>query len=147
MVFVERLEWGPFIGTIKSVTVDGVEHPRAEISDGELGRLHEDARDRWRRIRVIERSEIGNVNFELERERLRLRRIALAEGKESQAYRTAEANLQKRDQVLQAEYRSLAAEAAAIRAEDGKVSITLRRDRRSGEGAAAFGRGAHVSGQ
>jgi phosphate transport system permease protein len=125
IVFVERLEWGPFVGTIANVTVDGAPLPNPALSPDTLDAAHAAARERWRRIRHIERDEIGAVNHYLNRERLNLRKVALRDGIGSEAYRGAEARLAARTEELQQEYQRLSAEAAALKAQDAKDQITF----------------------
>ena len=125
MVFVERLEWGPFVGRIKSVAVEGRERPRESVTDGELEAAHAAARARWRQIRAIEREEIGAVNHYLERERLGLRRVALAEGADSPAHAEAERRFQQRSAELQRQYEALAAEANRLKQQDAADRITF----------------------
>ncbi len=125
MMLFERLEWGPFIGTIQAVVVDGVERNRSEVADAELARLHGQARDRWSRIREIERDEIGAVNRRIEERRLELRGIGLKAGFASERYRAAEAEFNAEIQSFQRDYEALAAEAGRIKAENAKVRIVL----------------------
>ena len=125
MMLIERLEWGPFVGRIRSVSVDGVERSRSELAEGELGRLHDEARARWRRIRDIERGEIGAVNRKIEEGRLDLRAIALRSGAASAEYKSAAARFEAEAAELQKRYDALAAEAARIRQRDAQVQITL----------------------
>jgi len=125
MVFVERLEWGPFVGRVRSVTVDGTDKGNLFAEPAAFGAAHDAARARWARIRAIERDEIGAVNHRLNEGRLALRRVALDEGQDSAALREAEARFAERSRVLQAEYDRLAGEAAALKAEDARDRITL----------------------
>jgi phosphate transport system permease protein len=125
LMLVERLEWGPFIGRVLGVSVDGVERARAELSDAELSRLHVAARKRWERLREIERGAIGDVNRRIEERRLELRAIALESGAQSQRYHEAEARFATEIAALQTEHERLAAEAGRIRAEDAQVQILL----------------------
>jgi phosphate transport system permease protein len=125
LFFAERLEWGPFIGAVKAIIVDGQRHDRAQLAEDELSRAHAEARARWRRIHRIERSDIGAVNHELDRERLALRRIALSSGEGSEAYREAQASLQARQAELGKRYDALAAEAKALKDRDAKDQIVF----------------------
>jgi phosphate transport system permease protein len=125
MIFAERLEWGAFVGTIKSVRIDGQDQPRAQVSDAALADAHDEARGRWRRIREIERVEIGEVNHYLEKERLALRRAELDYGTASAEYQAAQSRLVEQQAVLQQRYEELAQEAAALKAEDARDQITF----------------------
>ena len=125
MIFAERLEWGPFIGRVKSVTVDGEILPATDIRDARARAAHDLARARWQRIRKIERLEIGAVNFILERERLALRKVALTSGEDSAAWRAAAARFESRRTDAEARYQTLAAEAARLKERDAKDRIGL----------------------
>ncbi|MGQ0675548.1 MAG: phosphate ABC transporter permease PstA [Rhodospirillales bacterium] len=125
LLMVERLEWGPFIGAIKSLALDGVRRERAALTAAEIAAAHAAARDRWRDIRVIERDRIGAVNHELEQERLRLRRVSLSDGVGSPAYAEARARLQRHEAELQKQYAALAAEARALKDRDARDRVVL----------------------
>jgi phosphate transport system permease protein len=134
LMLIERLEWGPFIGRVQGVSANGVERPRAELSNAELARLHEAARERWQRLREIERDAIGDINRRIEERRLELRAIALEAGADSDRYRAAQAEFATEIAALQKGHERLAAEAGRIRAEDAQVQILLADV--SGEGKA-----------
>ncbi len=125
MMLFERLEWGPFIGTVKSLTVDGQPRSPDLLGPGELARLHGEARARWQRIRDIERGDIGAVNHALEQERLGLRRVAIDQGEASPAYAEARARLERRQAELGQRYETLAAEAKALKDRDARDSVVL----------------------
>ena len=125
MVFVERLEWGPFVGTIKSVAIGDREMPALAADPATLAAHHGAARARWRDIRHIERNQIGAINHQLDGERLALRRVALRDGEASPAYAAARERFAAREQALQADYARLAAAAQALKTEDAKDRITL----------------------
>ncbi|HXV22827.1 MAG TPA: phosphate ABC transporter permease PstA [Alphaproteobacteria bacterium] len=125
MVLIERLEWGPFIGRVQSLILDGIERPVAELPLGELERLHRQARERWSRILEIEREEIGAINRSIEEARLELRAVGLKSGFASQAYHDAGARFETETAPLQEEYNAFAADAGRIRQEDARVQIVL----------------------
>jgi phosphate transport system permease protein len=81
----ERLEWGPFIGRIHGLVLNGVEHSAAEVNTSDLARLHDQARERWNRIRRIEHGDIGAVNRQIESRRLALRKVGLEAGSRASA--------------------------------------------------------------
>lgn len=125
LVFVERLEWGPFVGRIAGVAVDGQARPELAADRAALAVAHDTARARWRQIRHIERDLIGDINHRLERGRLALRRVALKNGKGTPEHTAAQARFAELEQALQADYARLAAEAQALKAEDALSRITL----------------------
>lgn len=125
IVLFERLEWGIFVGRIKAVTAAGVTIPSEALDPAELARLHAAARERWRRIREIEREEIGAVNYTIDQDRLAARRAAIRYGEGSTEHRTQLARASEREAALRTTYDTLAAEAQAIKAENERFTITL----------------------
>lgn len=123
--YFERQEWGPFIGRIVTVIVDDQPRPFAGMERSRVQTLQREARERFRHLRRIERSEIGAVNHELNRQRLSLRRTELRQGADSDAYRAELARFQQRDAELQAEFQRLQARASAIREEDRRYRLVL----------------------
>jgi len=126
MFFVERLEWGAFIGSIDHVTVNGATTPAASLNADQLVSLHDDGVARWKRIRHIERTEIGKINHEMDEDRLQLRRIGIDKGLDSEDFKRMEARIEDTAARLKQEYDHLAAEAAGVRALDDKITITLK---------------------
>lgn len=125
MMLFERLEWGVFVGRIKSVSIDGQETTGENLDAAELSRLHDAARDRWERILEIERDEIGAVNHHIDQDRLDIRRALLRHGGGSPEHRAAIEEAAANEAELKREYDILAAEAQALRQEDAKYTITL----------------------
>ena len=123
--FFERQEWGAFVGRIKSVILDGAEQDPAGLGLDRMRSEQEAARDRFSAIRQIERGEIGKINHELNKQRLALRRVELAEGKESAAYRDELARLEQRESELQREYQRLQGKANQIKEQDARYRIVL----------------------
>lgn len=125
LTFVERLEWGPFVGTIKSFTVDGVEHAFTSFDDPIFNSTHDVSRDRWREISDIEQHDIGEINYELEQERLNLRRIELETGTDSPEYIAAQRGLVERDAALQRDYKVFADRVQEMRSLNARNTLTL----------------------
>ena len=123
--FFERVEWGPFIGRIAEVDLGAGPIAGPGIPEPPLREAHRRARQRWSRIRQIERVQIGRINHELESARLDLRGLELSSGRGSDAYQEARRRLEVGIDQLQREYEALAAEAAALRAEDARYTMTL----------------------
>lgn len=121
----ERLEWGPFIGRIQDLVIAGVERSASSVTSSDLDRLHDEARERWNRIRRIERGDIGSVNRKMENRRLALRKIGLEAGFQSGPYRAAEARTATDIAAMQRQYQSLADEAGRLKTEDAKTQIVL----------------------
>ena len=123
--YFERQEWGPFVGRIRSVILDGVEQDPAELGLERLRNEQAAARKRFAEVRHIERGEIGRINHELNAQRLALRRIELAEGIESAAYRAELQRGEQREAELQREYQRLQAAADAIKQQDARYRVVL----------------------
>ncbi|MHB8766256.1 MAG: phosphate ABC transporter permease PstA, partial [Deferrisomatales bacterium] len=123
--YVERLEWGPFVGCFAGLVLDGVAVPSGEVGTEELADVLEKAEARRERVRHLERDLIGEVNRKLEAARLALRRTALEEGEGSPAYVRAANHHDRRQQELQAEYEALAAQSRAVKEEDERYRIRL----------------------
>ena len=124
--FVERREWGPFIGFIKTLTLDGRRIPGEKVSLDALYAAHDEAVDRREAVRSIEVDEIGAINYYIEEDRLALRRTELDYGKKSAEYRTEKEKFERRTKERRAGFAVLKKRIAAINEEDEKFKITLR---------------------
>lgn len=123
--FIERLEWGPFVGHVKSVDLNGEKIGDTSLDRAKLDSAHAEARARWKRIRALEHGDIGVVNRTLEQDRLAIRGAILGYGEGSAEHKRAVAAAEKRAVGLNAEYEKLSAEAQAIKATDEKYKVTL----------------------
>jgi phosphate transport system permease protein len=126
MFLFERQEWGRFVGTIESLDLDGQLVTGPDLTFEAVLQAQRDARERFERIRSIERGDIGAVNHAMERERLRLKRAELRHGVESETYLRARDEVAVRLAKLQEDYDRLAAQADAIRQQDASYRITLQ---------------------
>ena len=124
--FVERREWGPFIGFIKTLTLDGRRLPGEKVSLDALYAAHDEAVARREAVRSIEVDEIGAINYYIEEDRLALRRTELDYGKKSAAYRTEKEKFERQTKERRAGFAVLKKRIAAINEEDEKFKITLR---------------------
>ena len=88
LLLVERIEWGPFIGRMVSLTIAGSETQVGSPRDPKFVAAHEKARANWRKAKKIEKNEIGAINAGIERGRLNLKRIELKSGMESAGFTT-----------------------------------------------------------
>ncbi|TQM92055.1 phosphate ABC transporter permease PstA [Roseinatronobacter monicus] len=132
--YFERQTWGVFVGRIAGMQIDG---QQMDYDPAVLRREQSLARDRFNQIRRIERTEIGRINHQIERERLAQRRALLEEGAlqqgetadvdglASQARDGVLAESQARIQELQAEFEVLQARVNEIRATDRRYTVTL----------------------
>ncbi|MBI5251942.1 MAG: phosphate ABC transporter permease PstA [Desulfomonile tiedjei] len=122
---VERMEWGPFIGTIVSLNLQGDILDRNRISPEILRKEQAAAARRRERIREIERTEIAAVNQHMEDERLKLRKTGLSYGQSSSEYQRTEAVFKENSEKLEVQYQDLAKEAVLLKERDSKYAITL----------------------
>ncbi|MCH8467590.1 MAG: phosphate ABC transporter permease PstA, partial [Roseinatronobacter sp.] len=118
--YFERQVWGVFVGRIAGMQING--QPVA-YDPAVFRREQVIARERFREIRRIERSEIGRINHQIERERLAQRRALLRDGEEAAAATLAQS--QARIAELQAEFEVLQARVNEIRAVDRGFRVTL----------------------
>lgn len=110
-VLFERLSWGRFYGELQAFLIDDeivADEPAAVWAKFE--ELHPQVRERWDERRGLEKSETGAINHRKEQERLAVRAVEmqltkaeLEHGRDSQAYRDAEAAVE----VAQARYDEL----------------------------------------
>ena len=125
-LFIERMEWGPFIGFVQALTVKGDRFAAGAIAPDRLEQEHRKAVERRKRIRAIERDEMGALNYELDRARLALRRVALDKGKDSPEYAAQEKRQSTRTAQIQTRYGLLQKEAESIKREDGLYTVVLK---------------------
>jgi phosphate transport system permease protein len=124
--FIERLEWGPFVGLIQEIRVDGaaVASTPSEVA-ARFAELHPEARRRHAESRRLERDVVGEVNHALDNLRLGLRRVELAAGKDSDAYREAARDAEQSQRELEASYQESSNRVAGIRTEDARYTVLL----------------------
>ncbi|MCC5888070.1 MAG: phosphate ABC transporter permease PstA [Gammaproteobacteria bacterium] len=125
VVQIERLQWGDFFGFVRSYLIDGIavaQGPQAramfEEKLRETGALVE-------QIGRIERFDIGNVNFRMERLRLRQRGLELTVDLDPSTRAQIEAELEAEQTLLEDEYEVLEAQRQALRDEVGRFAITV----------------------
>jgi phosphate transport system permease protein len=125
MIYVKRIEWGPFIGKIVSLDRDGNTTGISNLSPAELKEAHREAEKRRRRIQKIERGQLSTVNYYMDRNRLALKKVELKQGKESQTYVNALEKFKTEQETLERRYNELSNEAVSLRQVDSKYTITL----------------------
>jgi len=125
LLFIERREWGPFVGTIKSMIIDGAEHQITSLEDPAFVAAYRAARERRERAGEIEKHDIGAINHRLERGRLDLRGVELASGRDSAEYRRAQQELDAEAVTLNVTYEKLATEVAELRRQNAANTVTL----------------------
>lgn len=125
LFFIERQEWGAFVGRIQSLSKAGATITGQELTLALLGQEQQAARQRFEAIRGIEKGAIGDVNYELNQERLKIRKAALKYGESAPEVKVAEAEVEKETGLLKTRFDALAAKAQEIKSEDMKIQVTL----------------------
>ena len=123
--FVERREWGPFIGFIKTLTLGGRRIPGEKVFLDELYAAHDKAVERKEAVREIEVDEIGAINYYIEEDRLALRRTELDYGKKSAEYRAEKEKFERQTKERRAGFAVLKKRISDINKEDEKFKVTL----------------------
>ncbi len=126
-VYIERREYGPFIGFLRKIT-DG-DRVVAEGSDAAwkaLEPLIEKAAKDRATLQTLERDELGAVNAELEATRLELRSLALAAAREPHRDRDAErVRVEQQVADLNARYKTLEERLVQVNNEANRTRVTL----------------------
>jgi phosphate transport system permease protein len=125
LVFVERMEWGPFVGRVTSFKIDGADQPFTSFDDPKFRAVHGASLVRAKDIHTIERGEIGDINRKLEAERLDLRKIEIKSGRSSSEYKAEQVRLEILSDELQRQYTELSAQVATLREANAKNTLTL----------------------
>ncbi|MDF1551573.1 MAG: phosphate ABC transporter permease PstA [Deferrisomatales bacterium] len=124
--FVERTEWGPFVGKVAALHLDSQALDDVGKIVEVLPRELEAAAERRETLRTLERTELGNINRAFEELRLELRAVALKHGEQSEPYRKAQLDQREEIAELEARHQELAAEAQAVRGQDQKFELVLQ---------------------
>ena len=90
-----------------------------------LSREQQEAARRRNLLHYLERNEIGAINYYLEKGRLELRKLELRHGADSPTYQKAAKDINNDAVSLEARYQDLSKEAAGIRDNDERYTITL----------------------
>ncbi len=120
---VERLEWGPFYGSLEAVQTPGGSAESASAWSA-LHRQLAPASRRRRAIRHLERRRIGDVNHAIEQRRLALKRLELRGANDARA----QADRRRHEQAIQeleARYATLADELDERRTEDAAYRVVF----------------------
>jgi phosphate transport system permease protein len=125
ILFAERVEWGPLIGRIKSITVDGRTHLLTDVDNETFEAAHDAARENRQRIATIEKNDIGKINHQLEELRLDVRKAELKSGRNSADHVAAQRELEEQSKALQDKYKVLADEATRLRDINGRNTATF----------------------
>lgn len=125
-VVVERMAWGRFYGFPTAFLLDGQVIADAPASVWEhFRRWHPEVWDRARKIRRLENRDLGDLNYQLEAARLRLRAVELQEGKNSARYQEAQSQVAAEEKRLQEKYQAVSQDIAKLRAENARYVLRL----------------------
>ncbi|MFH1114505.1 MAG: phosphate ABC transporter permease PstA [Pseudomonadota bacterium] len=124
LIFIERLEWGPFIGTIKSADFNGNIVSGESLNWDKLRLQHKQAERRRKKIKEIERDRMGAINHSLERNRLRLKKIGMNHGTHGAAYLKAQQDAKAGEEELRSLHDELSREASILKELDARFTIT-----------------------
>ena len=125
-IHLERYEWGPFFGFLTTVRQDG-----ATVAEGfvqawpKFLALHAKTQATRDDIHTIEKKDIGDINYELERLRLAVKRAQRRETESTRASEKIAALKQERD-AWQQTYEEKARELAALYEENARYHIVVQ---------------------
>jgi len=122
LVRIDRVEYGPALGTIVSVAQPGQPVLEGPAAIPVLQRLVSEGNARRARIERIEKRDIGDVNAALEVLRRERRRLGQSGGGDAASM----ASIESREQDLEAQYERLAADTRELRAQQDAASFTYR---------------------
>jgi phosphate transport system permease protein len=123
LYYIERKEWGPFIGRLKEMDLSGAK--TANPSWDAVKAAHVTARARLKEINELDEGDITAINKKLEALRLKERKTALDYGPNSAELKAVETEGAAERAKLQEEYNVLEAKINALRAADEAFKITL----------------------
>jgi phosphate transport system permease protein len=120
---IERVEWGPFVGRIKDISLAGAITPSPGVA--QIAAAHKAAEVRRKEIERLDKVEIAGVNHEIEALRLSVRRAELDYGADSPDTARIKADVAKETAALEARYLKLGEQVAALRRADETFTATL----------------------
>ncbi len=107
-IIFERIEWGRFFGFPTALTIDSeVKTTNAEEIWTIFKEKHPEFRERYYRIRDLEKHDIGKVNRILENQRLDMKSVEIRLGKNSPEYQKVRQEYEKTEQWANEEFERL----------------------------------------
>ena len=122
---IERLQWGNFYGFLRSYQEDGLVVAEGEAAQTAFRAKLDETAALVEQIGRIERFAIGDVNFRMERIRLRQRGLELATDMEPDVRAREQDSLAASQAELEAQYEELEQDRQALRAEVGRFAINV----------------------
>jgi phosphate transport system permease protein len=126
-VLVERQEYGPFQGYLRSIVAEGGGGGTAGDAGlfERLAPLLTQARERSARIRRLEKRDIGAINYRLEQKRLEIRGLRRKDPSATAATNLRIAALESEMAALEKRYDALREQSDRLRAENARTQVTL----------------------
>jgi phosphate transport system permease protein len=126
-VLVERQEYGPFQGYLRSIVAEGGGGGTAGDAGlfERLAPLLTQARERSARIRRLEKGDIGAINYRLEQKRLEIRGLRRKDPSATAATNLRIAALESEMAALEKRYDALREQSDRLRAENARTQVTL----------------------
>ncbi len=125
LYYFERLEWGPFIGRIKSLDLNGSIVSGPQLTPAVITKALDAARKRRDQIHHLTRKELGAINYYMEKERLALRKAEMKYMGTGPQCLKAKQQCDARMEKLQTDYADHEKDLAGIETQDGKFTITM----------------------
>jgi phosphate transport system permease protein len=124
---IERMAWGRFYGTPEAFLLDGKETARTPAESWALFQEHHGTvRARWRERRGLEIHDIGRLNRRLERARLDLRAVELADGKGSARWESENRRFLEHKAWADAEFGRLRTRIDELNRENDRYQLRMR---------------------
>lgn len=123
LVFMERQEWGPFVGHVTAMTLDGTVSENPDI--GALDNAVSAGQDRRSAIRSLKEDEIAENSREIEALRLDVKSATLSYGANDPRTQEVAAEVAGKTKALEEKGAALNARLAELQAEDAKYFLTL----------------------
>ncbi len=126
-IFVERQEWGPFLGFLSHMTLEGKRFDLSVASG--LKRLHDEmatAKKRLNKMHHLEKGVIGKINARMEKKRLAIKKLEVKGKLETLSGQKHKEDIEHQLEGLQAEYEEIADELLELRAEDHAFTVTFK---------------------
>lgn len=124
LVFVERREWGPAYGRIAALAADGTMPNKDGSNWSEIATILEQANQLRRRIEHLERDEIGEINYRIEKARLQ-RQAFMLDGQLSRREAEEDRLLLDRIAALEQEYHAKTLALERLHNEAGQRALLL----------------------
>lgn len=120
VIAIERHEWGSFFGHLKAVKENGQVVAEGKAAWPELEKRLARSNALFDEILSIEKQDIGKVNYNLERLRLKQRKLELQGG----LTEAAQAGIDQERQIHETEFARLQARLDGLRAQNARDSLT-----------------------